>query len=245
MDTVKFIDASTVRFTVPFFYTTMQSFVNRLAGVPLGMPHLENMREQLGVLWSAFDESYKQSQKSFTTRDIGKWDKERDLLASVIMNVAKQWARLSDEQWSLYGLRVEQVFKNYNFRPNEALLTENVKLENIGRAFAQPELDTALTAMGLREVANRLIEANTKVKQMMTERTDERASIVVGAVKTSRDALEKHYREMVVLLNALQTMQPSDALSQAAQLYNADFQKVETQIAQSGTKGKSEEEAQS
>jgi hypothetical protein len=49
----------------------------------------------------------------------------------------------------------------------------------------------------------------------------------------AREALDAHYRQFITYLNAVQEIQPEESISQAAQYYNQDLQKIEQQIAQS------------
>jgi outer membrane biosynthesis protein TonB len=71
----------------------------------------------------------------------------------------------------------------------------------------------------------------------MTQRNEEQSVLVAGELKAAREALSTHYRQMITYLNAVQEIQPEDALSQAAQYYNQDLKKIELQIAQSHKSG--------
>lgn len=145
-----------------------------MAEVASALARLVTMRTEQHRLFTAFDDAYKRSLKSQTTKTIGDLDKVRDHLAYVIEEVANLWGtKLDDDALNIHGRRVSQVFKDFDFRTDEAL--------------------------------------------------------------------DAHYRQFITYLNAVQEIQPEESISQAAQYYNQDLQKIEQQIAQS-RKGKSSDD---
>ena len=87
--------------------------------------------------------------------------------------------------------------------------------------------------MGLTELNRRMAETTAQIEQLMAQRNEEQSTIIVGELKAAREALDAHYRAFITYLNAVQEIQPEDGISQAAQYYNQDLQKIELQIAQS------------
>ena len=77
--------------------------------------------------------------------------------------------------------------------------------------------------------------------QLMSQRSEEQPTIIVGELKAAREALDAHYRSFITYLNAVQEIQPEEGISQAAQYYNEDIRKIELQIAQSRRKKKGED----
>ena len=203
------------------------------------------MRTELYRLFLAFDDAYKRSLKSHSTKTIGDLDKVRDHLAYVIEKVAKVWAeKLDDDALNIHGRRVAQVFKDFDFRAEEALVAENAKIRNIEQMFAGAQLQADLAAMGLTELNRRIAETTAQIEQLMAQRNVEQSTIIVGELKAAREALDAHYRSFITYLNAVQELQPEDSISDAAQYYNQDLQKIEIQIAQSKRKKKDEEDEQ-
>ena len=230
----KFNEKSLSHFALAFFYAAMQAFDSRMAEVESALTRLATMRQELHRLFTAFDEAYKRSLKSQTTKTIGDLDKVRDHLAYVIEKVANLWAsKLDDDALNIHGRRVSQVFKDFDFRTDEALVAENAKIRNIEQVLAGAALQSDLAAMGLTELNHRMAETTAQIEQLMAQRNEEQSTIIVGELKAAREALDAHYRQFITYLNAVQEIQPEDGISQAAQYYNQDLQKIELQIAQS------------
>ena len=95
--------------------------------------------------------------------------------------------------------------------------------------------------MGLTELNRRMADTTAQIEQLMAQRNVEQSTIIVGELKAAREALDAHYRAFITYLNAVQELQPEDSISDAAQYYNQDLQKIEIQIAQSKRKKKEED----
>lgn len=133
------------------------------------------------------------------------------------------------------------MFKDFDFRTDEALVAENAKITNIEQVLAGAVLQSHLATMGLTELNQRMAETTAQIEQLMSQRNEEQSTIIVGELKAAREALDAHYRQFITYLNAVQEIQPEESISQAAQYYNQDLQKIEQQIAQS-RKGKSSDD---
>lgn len=217
-----------------FFYSAISAFVQRINNVQTSLARLIQMRQELNTLWQAFDDAYKRSLKSMSTKTITDLDKLRDSYAWAMEHVADIWAeKLGEDDLNIHGRRVAQVFKDFDFRTTEALVAENAKIQNIEQVFASEQLQADLAAMGLTELNNRLVATTQQIMQLMSERNEEQSTVVVGEVKNTREALTQQYYAFLVYLNAVQELQPEEQISQAAQYYNQDLQKVEIQLAQS------------
>ena len=133
----KFNEKSLHSFALAFFYAAMQAFDSRMAEVESALTRLATMRQELHRLFTAFDDAYKRSLKSQSTKTIGDLDKVRDHLAYVIEKVANLWgSKLDDDALNIHGRRVSQVFKDFDFRTDEALVAENPKITNIEQVLA-------------------------------------------------------------------------------------------------------------
>lgn len=212
----------------------MDAFVKRIGAVETSLARLIQMRQEVNGLWQNFDDAYTRSLKSMSTKTVADLDKLRDSYAWVIEHVANLWAeKLAEDELNIHGRRVSQAFKDFDFRPTEALVAENAKIQNIEQVFASPELQTDLAAMGLTELNNRLVAVTQQLVQLMYERNEEQSAIIVGELKAIRDALTQKLAAFLTYLNAVQELQPEEQISLAAQYYNQDLQKIELQIAQS------------
>ena len=239
----KFTEKSLHSYPMAFFYSAAQSFDARMAEVESELPRLNTMRTEQHRLFLAFDTAYKNSLKNQLSDTIKKKDEERDNIAFVMERVAKLWAeKLDDETLAIHGRRVAQVFKDYDFRTTEALVAENAKIQNMEQQFSESvPLDMALEKMGLKELNRRLSTLTAEIMQLMSQRSEEQSTIIVGELKQAREALDAHYRQFITYLNAVQEIQPEEGISQAAQYFNEDIRTIELQIAQSRRKKKVED----
>lgn len=234
----KFTEKSLHSFAMAFFYSTTQAFVDRIGAIDTQIERLITMRNELNSRFQAFDTAYKLSIKSQHTKTIADLDAVRDHLAYVIESVARLWAtKLDSDELNIHGRRVWQVFKDFQFRTDEALVAENAKVDNMQQRFAEPTLAADLQAMGLTELNRQFAETTSQIKELMSQRNEENATIGTGEVKRTRLALEDYYAQMITYLNAVLEIMPEESISLAAQYYNEDFRKVELQIAQSKKKG--------
>ena len=239
----KFNEKSLHSFPLAFYYSAMQAFDTRIGGVSTTLARFLEMRAEQHRLFLVFDEAYKQSLKSQSTKTIGDLDKVRDKIAFVIERVAKLWEEKLDfdDTLNIHGRRVAQAFKDFNFRAEEALVAENAKIRNIEQVFASADLTADLAAMGLTELNARMAELTTQIEQLMSQRNEEQAVVIVGKLKAAREALDAQYRAFLTYLNAVQELQPEEGISQAALYYNQDLYKVELQLAQSRKGGSASE----
>ena len=239
----KFNEKSLHSFPLAFYYSAIQAFDTRIGAVSTTLARFLEMRAEQHRLFLVFDEAYKQSLKSQSTKTIGDLDKVRDKIAFVIERVAKLWEEKLDfdDTLNIHGRRVAQAFKDFNFRAEEALVAENAKIRNIEQVFASADLTADLAAMGLTELNARMAELTTQIEQLMSQRNEEQAVVIVGKLKAAREALDAQYRAFITYLNAVQELQPEEGISQAAMFYNQDLYKVELQLAQSRKGGSASE----
>ena len=238
----KFTEKSVSHFPLAYYFSAMQAFDTRIGAVVSSLERLIQLRAQQHQLFTNFDSAYQQSRKSMSTKNVSELDKNRDNYGYVMEHVAALWAeKLDDEDLNIHGRRVQQVFKDYNFRITEALVAENAKVDNMEQRFAEPTLAADLAAMGLTELNQRFAAKTAEIKQVMQQRNEENSALATGLVKQAREALEQGYRQMITYLNAVQEIQPEEQISQAAQFYNQDIKKIEEQIAQSRKKKKGED----
>lgn len=242
MEAIKFDEKSLSRFPVAFYFSAVEAMDKRIMAADCGLDRFREMREKYDRLFKAFDEAYKRTQKSELTAKIAALDKERDGYAYVIQKVAEAWAaKIEDESLSVHGGRVAQVFRDYGFRTTEALVAENAKIHNMEQKLSERELVADLQMMGLTELNRRLLSRTEQIEELMGKRNEEKSDVVVGELKSAREALDGHYRAFVTYLNAVQELQPEESLSKAAQYYNADLAKIDLQYQQSRKKGGKEE----
>ena len=199
----------------------------------------ENMQwlqavSQLHTAFVTLDDAYQRSLASLSTQTIAEKDEERDVWGQVLEQVAKQWARMPDAEMAIHGRRVYQVFRDIDFRTSEALVAENEKVTNIEQAFAaSADLTADLAAMGLTAANQRFRTLTNEIIQLMAQRSEESASRVQGELKAAREAMDQVYAEFVELTNAHIVIGQSPELESLAAVLNAEYKKIEEQMAQS------------
>ena len=239
----KFTDKSLHSFPMAFFYAAMKAMDDRTAAVETTLERFLTLETEFHRLFTAFDVAYKNSMKSHLSDTIKQKDDERDHIAYVMERVAELWGeKLDDATLAIHGKRVAQVFKDFDFRTTEALVAENAKITNMEQRFtSEMTLQADLAAMGLTELNTRMKQLTVEIQSLISQRSEEQSTIIVGELKAAREALDAHYREFITYINAVQEIQPEESISQAAQYYNADIKKIEEQIAQSRKKKKGED----
>ena len=153
--------------------------------------------------------------------------------SGVIEQVAKQWARMPDETMAIHGRRVYQVFQDIGYRASEALVAQNEKVVNIEQRFAEPQLQADLQAMGLTEANRRFAALTQEIINLMAQRNEENSTRVQGELKAAREAMDAVYADYVELTNAYIVTNVSPELETLAQVLNAEYKKIEEQMAQS------------
>ena len=216
-----------------FHVATMRTTDGRMAEVESENVQWVTLRQEFHTTFRALDDAYQKSMMSFTTKTVAEKDEERDVYGQVIEQVAKQWARIPDEALAIHGRRVYQVFRDIDFRTSEALVAENEKVTNIEQRFGEAALQAALTAMGLTQVNQRFATLTNEIIQLMEQRSEESAARVQGELKAAREAMDAVYAEFVELTNALIVIGSAPELEPLAALLNADYKKIEEQMAQS------------
>lgn len=216
-----------------FFISAMRTTDERNAEVETENLKWVQARDEFHTKFNNLDDAYQRSLMSFATKTVADKDDERDLYGSVMEQVAKQWARLPDDTLSIHGRRVYQVFRDIDYRASEALVAQNEKVTNIEQRFGEAALVADLQAMGLTTVNQRFATLTAEIVQLMAQRSEESASRVQGELKAAREAMEEMYLRFRELTNAFIVIGAEPALEDLAAYLNADYKKVEEQMAQS------------
>lgn len=233
MEQMKIDKAGWANTPYAFYISAMRTTSSRLAEVDCDNRQWAEAVAAFGSAFQALDEAYQRSQLSLSTKAIGAKDAERDRWGRVMVQVAKQWTKMPDEVAALHGRRVLQVFRDVGFRTTEALVAENEKVANIEQRLAEPLLQEALAAMGLKDANRRFAALTEEIAALMAARNAESSTRVRGELKSARRAMDAAYSRLATLVNALIITAAAPQLETLAQVLNADYRKVEEQMAQS------------
>ena len=233
MAKTKINSRSVAKWSIALYYIFFKGAMDRLLNLETLSQLVLAAIQKMSVAFQAVDDAYKKSLASASTETIAELDDERDIIAMVMEQVAKQWARLKDAVMAGHGKRVAKVFKDFEFRASEALKAETGKILNMEQRFAEPELAADLAAMGLTEMNARLRAVTLQLDALMQERNEETAARVQGELKAAREAMDAAWAELVEVTNAVIVTTDSPELETLAANLNADIAEIERQIEQS------------
>lgn len=147
------------------------------------------------------DEDLKISQKSLLTDDIAAADAERDGLYSGYKKAVKGFLGLPVANMAQAAKVLTQHIKDYAIDPKMQLDKETGLLINFVDDLEKKYANEVQT-LSLGAFVTALKAANEKVRTLTAERTDERMSKAVRALKVSRKASDEAYRLLVKFVNA-------------------------------------------
>ena len=217
-----------------FYVSAMRTTDNNNAAVECANQQWQQATALFHTTFVTLDNAYQRSMVSFSTQTIAEKDEERDQWGQVIEQVAKQWMRMPDPAMAIHGRRVWQVFQDIGFRASEALVAENEKVTNIEQRLSfEAALVLALQTMGLTEANRRFATLTQEIVTLMQERNLENSTRVQGELKAARTAMDEVFADYVELTNALIVTGAAPELEPLAQMLNAEYKKIEEQMAQS------------
>jgi len=217
-----------------FYVSAMRTTDNNNAAVECQNQQWQQATALFHTTFVTLDNAYQRSMVSFSTQTIAEKDEERDQWGQVIEQVAKQWMRMPDPAMAIHGRRVWQVFQDIGFRASEALVAENEKVTNIEQRLSfEAALVLALQTMGLTEANRRFATLTQEIVTLMQERNLENSTRVQGELKAARTAMDEVFADYVELTNALIVTGAAPELEPLAQMLNAEYKKIEEQMAQS------------
>lgn len=161
--------------------------------------------EQVAALKTAVaaeDEALKLSQKSLVTDDIAKADSDRDSLYYAYKQAVESMLGVSVDTIQKAAKVLAQHIKDYRIDPKEQMDKETGLLVNF-IADLETKYTAEVTTLGLTAVVVALKEANERVRTYTLQRTEDRTTVQVGAMKQARTAADDAYRKLVQMVNAL------------------------------------------
>lgn len=218
---------------IDFYYNAMLRTRDRANAVETSNQQFLDVLNEFSTAFQALDDAYQHSMASASTETIRVLDEERDVCAMVMQNVAKQWMRLPVDAMAQIGRRVDQVFKDLDFRASVAMTAENTKIQNMEQRFQETQLAEDLAAMGLTDINAMMYQKTQQLATLLDERADERAEHVKGEVKAAREAMDTVYQKFVKIVNALIITGAVPALENYVTQLNSVYRDIEEQIKQS------------
>ena len=172
---------------------------------------------------SAEDEALKISQKSLLTDEIAKADNDRDALYAGYKKAIEGFLAMPIADMAQAAKILSQHIKDYKINTADQLDKETGLLVNF-ISDLEDKYAAQVAKLGLTAFVTNLKEANERVRTLTLQRTNEKISITVGALKTARTASDDAYRALVKMVNAL-------ALVFGEKDYTAFIDYVNTEVA--------------
>lgn len=151
---------------------------------------------------SAEDEALKISQKSLLTDEIAKADNDRDALYAGYKKAVEAFLAMPIADMAQAAKVLAQHIKDYKINTADQLDKETGLLVNF-ISDLEDKYAAQVAKLGLTAFVTNLKEANGRVRTLTLQRTNEKISITVGALKTARTASDDAYRALVKMVNAL------------------------------------------
>ena len=151
---------------------------------------------------AAEDEALKISQKSLLTDEIAKADNDRDALYAGYKKAVEGFLAMPIADMAQAAKILSQHIKDYKINTADQLDKETGLLVNF-ISDLEDKYAAQVAKLGLTAFVTNLKEANERVRTLTLQRTNEKISITVGALKTARTASDDAYRALVKMVNAL------------------------------------------
>ena len=150
---------------------------------------------------AAEDEALKISQKSLLTDEIAKADSDRDALYAGYKKAVEGFLAMPIADMAQAAKILSQHIKDYKINTADQLDKETGLLVNF-ISDLEDKYAAQVAKLGLTAFVTNLKEANERVRTLTLQRTNEKISITVGALKTARTASDDAYRALVKMVNA-------------------------------------------
>lgn len=150
----------------------------------------------------AEDEVLKLSQKNLLTDEIAKADADRDALYSGYKKAVEGFLPMPVAELSQAAKVLAQHIKDYRISTTDQLDKETGLLVNF-IADLETKFAPQVATLSLMAFVTNLKEANERVRTLTLQRTEDRMTLPVGAMKAARTASDEAYRQLVKMVNAL------------------------------------------
>lgn len=151
---------------------------------------------------AAEDEALKLSQKNLLSDEIAKADADRDALYSGYKKAVEGFLAIPVADMAKAATELAQHIKDYRISTADQLDKETGLLVNF-IADLEGKFSAQIEKLSLTAFVTNLKEANERVRNYTLQRTEDRMTLPVGALKAARTASDNAYRELVKMVNAL------------------------------------------
>lgn len=216
----------------PTHVKTMQRFADRLSAVT--HPKLADAKSAFLTALAKEDSDFKKQTGSDITQLIADADLRRDRAYGSLSQVARAFAQgFGTKEQTDCAERLLRIVTTYKVDVNAQYDRESGVLDNFIKDVEAATLP--LDTIGLANVFAELKTANTECDRLLDERDNERASQTVGVLKADRQQTDRTYDTLVDGINAVLWLDPTEALQQFAEQWNATLNRLRQQVLHSTT----------
>jgi len=186
---------------------------------------------------AAEDEALQLSRKSLKTDEIKSLDGTRDSMYSYYRKGVKAFLGAPLDDVVEAAKELDQHMTDYAINPQMQLDKETGMMLNF-TADLTGKYAEQVAKLGLTMYVTAMKEANDKLHELTTERTDERALQVAGALKSARSETDEAYRALVKLVNALYIVEYDAAYDEFINYVNAEIKHYKEEVLSSSSSKK-------
>lgn len=182
------------------------------------------------------DEVLKLSAKSLITDAIAEADNSRDALYTGLKYAIRGFLRSLDAEHAAAAVVLNQLVTDYRIDTQAALVQESGLLTNFVTDLTTKHKEE-VEKLGLTRMVEDLNAANTRVVNLMQERTDERMDAKKGETAAARKLTDEAYRQLVLMVNGLVYTDPQTDYNPFVKFVNTEILYFRQQVlGQKGSK---------
>ena len=191
------------------------------------------------------DKVFKLSQKNLLTDEIAASDAVRDKAYRAYYACVKALVDFPDEEMAAAAKILFQHLKDYNINLQGQMDKQTGELLNLTADLTEKYAEQVAT-LNLTKVAEKLKEANDQTAALIKQRDEAEAGRKVGVTKQARAEVDKAYRNLIQVVNALILMEGEENYADFANTQNQLIRRYKQNILgqTSGNKKPDEEEGE-
>lgn len=184
----------------------------------------------------AEDEVLKLSAKSLITDAIAEADDSRDALYMGLKHAIRGFLRSLDAGHAGAAVVLNQLVTDYRIDTRAPLVQESGLLTNFVTDLTTKHKEE-VEKLGFTHMVEDLNAANTRVVNLMQERTDERMNAKKGETAAARKLTDEAYRQLVLMVNGLVYTDPQTDYTPFVKFVNTEILYFRQQVlGQKGSK---------
>lgn len=200
----------------------------------------QKVGELINKLKAAFereDAALQVSRKNLTTDEIAAADALRDNLYRSYKRAVKAYLGFPIPTQAQHAKILWQHILDYKIDPQMQLDKETGMLINFINDL-EKKYTAEVAALNLMAFVAQLKQANEQVRSLTEKRTDERTSVVMGALKMARVAGDEAYKELIQMVNALALVEKDAAYTPFIEYMNQEIKQMKQEVIGQSASGK-------